>query len=293
MKQITYHRGVSVFCLLIISLFSGCFMNNKGDHRSSASGYIVDDTSRVMPLSKAFAHNDYEHENPLFDALANGFTVVEADVHLIEGELYVTHDPPASLESVSTLRALYLDPLKKIIRDNGGFVYPGYDAPVYLMIDIKTDGESTYAVLRRQLLEYVAILSSSQDTGTEPKPVRVFISGNRPVQLILDDTLGLAGVDGRLEDLEQQYSAGFMPMVSENFSKVTDWNGIDPIPAETFERLKSLSSKVHQQGKTFRLWGVPENEYAWKMILEAGIDYLCTDDLWKAKSFLLEYNCAD
>jgi glycerophosphoryl diester phosphodiesterase len=288
MKGIIYLNGGTVFCLLIFSLFTSCFMNKKDDNRSSVSGYVVDDDSRVMPLPEAFAHNDYQHENPLIDALANGFTVIEADVHLIEGELYVTHDPPASLESVSTLRELYLDPLNRIIRDNGGFIYPGYDAPIYLMVDFKTDGESTYAVLRRQLLEYVEILSSRHDTGSEPKPLSVFISGNRPLQFILDDTLGLAGVDGRLEDLEQQYSAGFMPMVSENFSKVTDWNGTDPIPAETFERLKSLSLRVHQQGKTFRLWGAPENEYAWKMILEAGIDYICTDDLMKARSFLLE-----
>ncbi|NVJ48512.1 MAG: hypothetical protein HWE07_15355, partial [Cytophagia bacterium] len=44
------------------------------------------------PLPRAHAHNDYEHERPLFDALENGFTSVEADVYLIDGELYVYHD---------------------------------------------------------------------------------------------------------------------------------------------------------------------------------------------------------
>ncbi len=32
-------------------------------------------------IENAFAHNDYEHKKPLFDALFYGFTYVEADIH--------------------------------------------------------------------------------------------------------------------------------------------------------------------------------------------------------------------
>ena len=45
-----------------------------------------------QPLAQAHAHNDYEHERPLFDALEHGFTSVEADVWLVDGELLVAHD---------------------------------------------------------------------------------------------------------------------------------------------------------------------------------------------------------
>lgn len=38
---------------------------------------------------QAHAHNDYRHEQPLREALACGFTSVEADVHLVDGELYL------------------------------------------------------------------------------------------------------------------------------------------------------------------------------------------------------------
>ena len=60
----------------------------------------------------AHAHNDYEHERPLLDALKAGFTSFEADVYLIDGKLLVAHDqqdttPDRSLES------LYLDPLRR------------------------------------------------------------------------------------------------------------------------------------------------------------------------------------
>ena len=44
------------------------------------------------PLPQAHAHNDYEHERPLLDALEQGFTSIEADVWLVDGELRVAHD---------------------------------------------------------------------------------------------------------------------------------------------------------------------------------------------------------
>jgi glycerophosphoryl diester phosphodiesterase len=267
----------AAYGILLIALFNG-----------DVFSYSVGEISQVVPLPGAFAHNDYEHENPLFDALANGYTAIEADIHLIDGELYVTHDPPASVENVSTLKELYLNPLLSHIKNNNGQVYPGYTSPVYLMIDIKTDGESTYEVLRQQLIDYAGILSSLSDVITIPKPVRVFISGNRPVKTIKEDKVQLAGVDGRLPDLEMNYNAGFMPIISERFSKLVSWNGMDTIPQEEFERLKSLSYRVHKQGKKFRLWGAPENENTWRVLLDAGIDFICTDNLQKAKLFLLE-----
>ena len=46
----------------------------------------------VVPLLRAHAHNDYEHERPLLDALDHGFASVEADVWLVDGQLLVAHD---------------------------------------------------------------------------------------------------------------------------------------------------------------------------------------------------------
>src|SRR5690606_12096586 len=42
-------------------------------------------------LGRAYAHNDYAHRVPLFDALGNGFAAVEADVFLRGEELLVAH----------------------------------------------------------------------------------------------------------------------------------------------------------------------------------------------------------
>ena len=50
--------------------------------------------AQVNPLPNAHAHNDYRHGRPLQDALEHGFTSIEADVLLINGELYVGHAMP-------------------------------------------------------------------------------------------------------------------------------------------------------------------------------------------------------
>jgi len=50
--------------------------------------------AQVTPLPLAHSHNDYDRPNPLTDALANGFTSVEADILYIYGKLYVGHNMP-------------------------------------------------------------------------------------------------------------------------------------------------------------------------------------------------------
>lgn len=64
-----------------------------------------------MPLVHAHAHDDYEHKRPLFDALDRGFCSVEADVHLVDGQLLVAHirvQFDRYAERLSTRRAISL-----------------------------------------------------------------------------------------------------------------------------------------------------------------------------------------
>src|SRR5262245_51794473 len=70
----------------------------------------------------AHAHNDYEHARPLLDALEQNFDSVEADVHLVDGQLLVAHDRKDA-RADRTLEKLYLDPLGERVKQNGGWVY--------------------------------------------------------------------------------------------------------------------------------------------------------------------------
>ena len=53
------------------------------------------------------------------DALDAGFCSVEADVFAVDGALWVAHDR-IHLDSKRTLTSLYLDPLQKLIQQQGG-----------------------------------------------------------------------------------------------------------------------------------------------------------------------------
>src|SRR6266550_344596 len=91
----------------------------------------------VKPLPHAHAHNDYLHRQPLRDALEHGFTSVEADIFLVEGQLLVGHDEK-ELRPDRTLSGLYLDPLRERANANGGWVFDK-GRPFTLLIDVKSD----------------------------------------------------------------------------------------------------------------------------------------------------------
>jgi hypothetical protein len=239
--------------------------------------------AQVVALTNAHAHNDYAHPRPLLDALAHGFTSIEADIHLISDELYVAHDLPQSPQAGTTLKELYLEPLRLHIRQNKGMVYAGHLSPIYLMIDIKSDAEATYRKLVEQLRDYQDIL---QTKDNEYGLVRVVISGNRAVQAALQDPSRLVSIDGRPEDISRHFNSEYMPIISEHYRKVIHWGGEGEIPAKEFAKLKKLADEVHAQNKKLRLWASPENEKVWEVLLKAGVDFINTDQLDLLEQFL-------
>jgi glycerophosphoryl diester phosphodiesterase len=239
--------------------------------------------AQVQPLPNAHAHNDYLHTKPLMDALSFGFTSIEADIHLLNNELYVVHDTPETVQGLRTLKSLYLEPLRKHIKQNKGYVYPHYTSPVYLMIDMKTEAGPTYALLKQQLSSYKDILYSSANPNGR---VQVVLSGNRPVQQVNSEVSALVSIDGRPEDLPAMYSAKFMPIISQNYFKIIRWNGQGSISQEDKLTLEKLAQAVHSQGKKLRLWASPENENVWQVLLEAGVDFINTDKLEQLQLFM-------
>ncbi|WP_339815904.1 phosphatidylinositol-specific phospholipase C/glycerophosphodiester phosphodiesterase family protein [uncultured Imperialibacter sp.] len=239
--------------------------------------------AQVIPLPNAHAHNDYEHDRPLFDALSNGFTSVEADIFLIKDELYVAHNKPASTKNARTLKELYLQPLDEVVRANNGQVYPGYGGSFYLMIDFKNDAEGTYAKLIEQLQPYKHLLK----TKTQDGPLTIFISGERPISAILNDPENLVSLDGRPNDLGQGITADKMPVVSTSFKSLGFWNGNGEIPFDIRLKIRQLGDAAHKEGKKLRLWATPDDPASWQVLLNNGVDLLNADNLTELKTFLL------
>ena len=249
--------------------------------------YTTSSAQAVKPLPNAHAHNDYRHKRPLLDALENGFTSIEVDIHLVDGELYVAHDKPASKNPNKTLRAMYLDPLVDIVSKNNGKVYPGYEGDFYLMIDFKTNGSATYSVLKEQLETCKEILTSYNGDKVTKRAVTIFISGSRPFDEVLKENNKLVAVDGRPTDLGKGYSAAFMPVVSDSYKNHFGWKGNGEMTDEEKDHLEEMVYLVHQEGKKLRLWASPENLEVWKVLKAAGVDFINTDKLEELKAFLV------
>jgi hypothetical protein len=239
-----------------------------------------------IPLPNAHAHNDYAHARPLWDALAQGFTSVEADVFLMEGELYVYHDRPARPDPTRTLRSLYLEPLKKILESRQGALYPGYDVVFYLMIDIKENGEEVYRILKRQLEPYRGILTSYQGRKINQGPVTIFLSGDRPISTILAEDNRLVALDGRPEDIGKGIDPAFMPVISDRYGKHFSWRGEGEIPTSEWRKMRILVANAHAEGKKVRFWASPEKEAVWTTLLRAQVDLINTDELARLRVFL-------
>lgn len=245
--------------------------------------------SSKIKVIKGHAHNDYEHQTPLFSALENGFTSIEVDVYLIENELYVSHDYPKTLNPNLTLEKLYLKPLKDHIDKNRGAVYRNYSGPFYLMIDFKTSAQPTYKKLKEILSNYLTIISTLRNGVESEAPVTIFISGNRPVNEIIADNPKLVLLDGRPYELDSNIPASIMPIVSIDYNEVLSWKGEGEVSNDDKTNLTTLIQKTHAQNKKLRLWAAPDNDAVWRFLLDNGVDLINTDHLKQFRAFALKY----
>jgi hypothetical protein len=236
------------------------------------------------PLLRAHAHNDYEHPRPLLDALDQGFCSVEADIHLVQGALLVAHDPE-HVRPERTLENLYLEPLRRRAAENGGRIYRG-GPPLILLIDIKTEAESTYAVLRTVLRRHESILTRFADGKICTNAVTVILSGNRPRATLLAEADRLAAFDGRIADLGQGLPAAFMPLVSDNFRSHFSWAGEGEMSPEELKKLQGMVDRAHREGRMVRFWAAPDTLNGWHLLRAAKVDLINTDQLAGLAAYL-------
>jgi glycerophosphoryl diester phosphodiesterase len=246
--------------------------------------------AQAQPLQPTHAHNDYEHKRPLHDALDHGFTSVEADVWLVDGQLLVGHDRQDVVPG-RTLEKLYLSPLEARRKMNGGTEYPGWDGTFQLLIDVKSDAGPTYAAVNEALRNHPGLMTKFVDGSTRKGAVTAVISGNRDRAAMLAQPVRFAGYDGRLSDLNSQAPASFMPLVSDNWANNFTWDGTGPMPAAEEQKLRAIVTTAHQHGYRVRFWATPDQagparDALWRKLLDVGVDQLNTDDLDGLQRFL-------
>ncbi|MEX0611576.1 MAG: phosphatidylinositol-specific phospholipase C/glycerophosphodiester phosphodiesterase family protein [Pirellulales bacterium] len=242
----------------------------------------------VEPLEHAHAHNDYWHERPLYDALDHGFASVEADVILVDGSLLVGHERD-ELKPKRTLESLYLAPLARRVRQNGGHVYQNGQR-FFLLIDIKSDPQATYQHLQKVLSQYADMLTVADRDNVRRGAVTIVITGNRPRIEPAEAARRYAGLDGRMSDLDSDMPSHLMPMISDHWPSHFTWNGDGPMPAVEKAKLEETVTKAHAAGRVVRFWATPENESVWRELRSAGVDLVGTDHLDRLAAFLRAFD---
>ena len=244
--------------------------------------------AQSLPLPNGFAHNDYCHKHPLYDALDNGFTNIEADIFLKDNKLIVAHIFPYFKHN-RTLEKLYLEPLLERVTKNDGKIYANYNAPIILMIDIKTDANKTYNALMPLLEKYKSILSGIEDGKMVYRAVTVVLSGHKPYGLIENEKSRYAFIDEDLRKVQRDSTFGYsnvFTMASCKYSNLMKWDGRGHISNAEQTKLMAFVAMAHKLGTKVRLWASPEKKAVWDELLHCGVDLINTDHLVALKDYL-------
>ncbi|MBL7882838.1 MAG: phosphatidylinositol-specific phospholipase C/glycerophosphodiester phosphodiesterase family protein [Bacteroidia bacterium] len=242
--------------------------------------------AQTIVHSYAHSHNDYKQNKPLFLALENGFTSIEADVFVIHNKIVVSHIYPL-FKKKKALEELYLKPLEQIVLSNQGRVYANDTHSVILLIDIKQNAVETYTQLKPLLEKYKAILTSVENGIVVKRAITVVLSGNKPIEILKRDSVRFCFIDQAFMSIKKdEKNEDVFPLASCKYNTILSWKGVGDVSFLEKEQLKQQVKLAHEQGKKVRLWASPENENVWKLLIECGVDLINTNKLNELNLFL-------
>lgn len=220
-------------------------------------------------------------DKPLYDALAAGCTGIEADVWLQGTDLLVGHGEDSMTEE-RTLQSLYIKPLVTILTQKNEQSTIQQDTtieppqgvfdiepltPLVLMIDIKSEGSSTFEAVRSSLepLRSKGCLTHYNGTAITPGPIIVVGSGETPFELINSNNMYRDSFfDAPLDELKGQGAADDADnYTTENFYYASA-SFADVIGNPTFgvflpgqDRIREQVKVAKKKGLKARYWDTP------------------------------------
>ncbi|CUA77527.1 Altered inheritance of mitochondria protein 6 [Rhizoctonia solani] len=270
------------------------------------STYPTEFTRGIIPKG-IHSHNDYWRDVPLFSAIAVGAVSVEADVWLWNDELYVGHDP-SSLSPKRTFSSLYVSPILSILKQQNPVTlfpytnntrYGVFDAVIdqtlYLFVDVKTDGNTTWPLVIKQLepLREGGWLSywDAEAGVLRPGAITVVGTGNTPFEQVQSHTTPHrdAFYDAPITSFSSGPSGEYdnSTVVIASGSLASALGG--PMSGSTLSdtQIAALTSQIqgaHTAGVKVRYWETPgwplsKRNYIRKTLEELGVDLLNADDL--------------
>lgn len=143
---------------------------------------------------------------------------------------------------------MYLDPLWDRYLANNETIYE--NTSLYLLVDVKTNALKTYKYLEVILNKYKPMLTHVSSDSLKKKAVTIILSGNRPPINYFDSyDYRNVFIDGRLNDIGKGISYKIMPLISSDWKKSFDWDGIGAFPSLQKGVLDGLVNNVHLEKK--------------------------------------------
>jgi alkaline phosphatase len=146
------------------------------------------------------------------------------------------------------------------------------------MIDIKTDAVPTLNKLVALLKKYPVLIKCPT--------LHIAISGNRPDESAFSTYPLFISFDGELQKYYPAAALSRVVMLSADLKHYTMWNGKAPLPAAQYDTLQRIINQAHALKKTVRFWGAPDNENAWRQLMQLKVDYINTDSIKALSRFL-------
>ena len=246
--------------LILLFCFYVFFQCNKSEHSNKLGIH---------------SHNDYKQDIPFWTAYKNGLNSIEIDLFLKNDSLYVTHSE-SEIIAERTIEQLYLNPLSKVASSQFGI-----KKKLQILIDVKSESIKTLNRVIKSLNYYPEIIDEDN--------ISIVISGNRPIPKKYVNYPDFIYFDYQnLDPIENEKIWNKIALINLNFKKYSSWNGERNISLEDFKKLDSLVRLAHHYKKPFRFWGTPDNEIAWEVFKELGVDYINTDKPIQVSSYFNE-----
>ncbi len=242
---------------------------------------VLSSTYAQYTTLNAHSHNDYENDLPFKLAYNNHFGSIEADIWAINGELFVAHYEKDILLS-RTLDSLYIQPIVRLFRQNGGRAWKNNSSTFQLLIDLKTPVEPTLSMLIQKLKQHADVFNPHINKSA----VRIVITGNRPEPAEFRNYPYFIFFDGYLEQRYNKKQLKRIALYSANFKNFSSWNGAGDIIEKEKIRLDGIIDSVHSVKKKIRFWNAPDDINSWNTFMKMKIDFINTDHIVRLAEFL-------
>ncbi|TAQ90208.1 hypothetical protein B7494_g1506 [Chlorociboria aeruginascens] len=275
-------------------------------HQGPLYLYPTSFTQGIVPKG-IHSHNDYWRDVPFYTALSVGAVSTEADVWLYGDKLYVGHEQGA-LTVNRTFESLYINPILDVLKrqnpSNSSFLTsPTYNGvfdtsggqTLYLFVDLKTDGPTTWPAVVKALqpLRSAGFLSTVNGTTFTSGAVTVIGTGNTPLNLVQPITNRDYFWDAPIPTLNSTYSNItnlVSPIASTDFAANFGPVLGTSLNSTQLDLLRAQVETAHAKGIALRYWDQPgwpisTRNGIWRQLTEEGVDLINADDVVAAAGF--------